>query len=417
MYTNPKYKPPERNEEPPPENENKKICFNYKNGNCKFGDKCRYFHPAKEVPKNERSSSPHPVKEIRQLKLNPKASEYIPMSPNIPDSPNYTNNDLDMNIVEQDRLFGLNFGIYKPNLEKYFTVIYIFITINSENMQIIIDITNDLSILLKLPYNVYISHLLYDSKLINLLSSLLQYENRWYEGNILYTSEKSKLYHILFLVYYRLIMDNDGIRNLYKIYPHFGGKFGDFSEIISKIVNPSIIFDICSVYIKNNMYLYLYLYFYYFIYFYSSLLYLFIHRLFDLCPSLLTSTSETILLLTDVLLSNQISSENEELQKEKYYLDLITNLWSILAVYSSLLDEIPNDKFFNLLNSFNTNFVSLYSQFNTKSFSELTQNISKQVIWTYVELYSIIINYYILDPISHNSIIYTYILYYLFLNR
>lgn len=269
-------------------------------------------------------------------------------------------------------------------------------------MQIILEITKDLSILLKLPYNVYLSHLLYDTKLINLLTSLLEYENRWYEGNILYTSEKSKLYHILFLVYYRLIMDTDGIRSLYKIYPHFGGKFGDFSEIISMIINPSILFDICSVYIKNNMY---YIYIIIFI-LNSSLLYLFTHRLFDLCPSILTNTAETVFLLTDIILSNKISSETDELQKEKYYLDLITNLWSILAVYSSILDEIPNDKFINLLNSLNTNFVSLYSQFKTDSFSQLTQNISKQIIWTYVELYSIIINYYILDPISHNSIYY-----------
>lgn len=138
----------------------------------------------------------------------------------------------------------------------------------------------------------------------------------------------------------------------------------------------------------------------------SSLLYLFTHRLFDLCPSILTNTAETVFLLTDIILSNKISSETDELQKEKYYLDLITNLWSILAVYSSILDEIPNDKFINLLNSLNTNFVSLYSQFKTDSFSQLTQNISKQIIWTYVELYSIIINYYILDPISHNSIYY-----------
>lgn len=121
VFANPKYKPPEKNEPPPPkEDENKRICYAYQNGNCKFGDKCRYSHQIKENQKNERSKSPHPVKDIHPSpKLNPRASEFIPMSPNIPDNPDYTSNDLDEKIVEQDRLFGLNFGIYKPNLEKY----------------------------------------------------------------------------------------------------------------------------------------------------------------------------------------------------------------------------------------------------------------------------------------------------------
>lgn len=164
------------------------------------------------------------------------------MALNIPDNPSYKENDIDEKIVKENKLFGLNFGAYKPNLEV-------------ENMSLLIEMTKDLTLLLKLPYNIYISHMLYDEDLKYLLASLLQFQNRWYQEQVLYPSEKSKLYHIVFLVYYRLLMDTEGIRSIYQVNSHFGGRLNGLCSLVDQIIDIPTIFDIIAIYIKNNMYI------------------------------------------------------------------------------------------------------------------------------------------------------------------
>lgn len=166
-------------------------------------------------------------------------------------------------VVSYNTTHGLLFGAVLP--EDFFVQYECqeLIT-NREETHFIKYLSRDLQILLKMPFNHFLSHLLCDNHLKETIQTFFLFAPRVYDKKRGYfgfpshpvpTSPSIPIYALLLRVYYRLVTDEEGQAEFVKAIPPFGGLGDDYWEIVFKnhLLSMEAMADWCTLLgVKNR---------------------------------------------------------------------------------------------------------------------------------------------------------------------
>lgn len=125
-------------------------------------------------------------------------------------------------------------------------------------------LSRDLQILLKMPFNHFLSHLLCDTHLKETIQTFFLYAPRVYDKQrdcicfcscLVPTSPSIPIYSLLLHVYYRLVTDEEGQAEFAKAIPPFGGLGENYWDIVFKhhLLSMEAMADWCTLLgVKNR---------------------------------------------------------------------------------------------------------------------------------------------------------------------
>lgn len=162
-----------------------------------------------------------------------------------------------------NRNHGLLFGAMVP--EDFFSESTRFIRVTSRTETNFIKyLSRDLQVLLKMPFNHFISHVLCDENFQKTIQTFFLYAPRMYDPKRTHHQQTSSLldaystiapiYSLLFHVYYRLVMDSAGQTEFSKAVPAFGGLGKNYWEVVCSkgVLNVITFVDWCCLLGEKN---------------------------------------------------------------------------------------------------------------------------------------------------------------------
>ena len=155
-------------------------------------------------------------------------------------------------VVSFNQQHGVLFGAVVP--EDFFL---------SEETKFVKYLNRDLQLLLRMPFNHFLSHILYDENLKKTLSTFFLYAPRVFESPRLFlllllslgpTKFIAPIYNSILRVYYRLIVDETGPTDFSKTVPPFGGLGSSLMTVLfdKSVLSVEVFIDLCSLFGVQN---------------------------------------------------------------------------------------------------------------------------------------------------------------------